>query len=181
MRKYLIATCMIALPLIANAELVRHDFIGDVEYANLGNAYGITTSSIVTGYAIYDDSLLHPTITPGKIYVGLHPEFQLRITIGNYTFSEANDTQGLGFPELIFSGTTLIGLDFNTAFSPPNYIDANGTAWGAGLNGTFQAEGDFDFSVFTPVPVVVPIPAAVWLFGSGLIGLIGMARRKANA
>ena len=28
-------------------------------------------------------------------------------------------------------------------------------------------------------PVVVPVPAAVWLFGSGLIGLIGVARRKA--
>ena len=26
---------------------------------------------------------------------------------------------------------------------------------------------------------VVPIPSAVWLFGSGLIGLIGFARRKA--
>lgn len=26
---------------------------------------------------------------------------------------------------------------------------------------------------------VVPVPAAVWLFGSGLIGLIGIARRKA--
>lgn len=25
---------------------------------------------------------------------------------------------------------------------------------------------------------VVPVPAAVWLFGSGLIGLVGMARRK---
>ncbi|NOQ89498.1 MAG: VPLPA-CTERM sorting domain-containing protein, partial [Gammaproteobacteria bacterium] len=25
---------------------------------------------------------------------------------------------------------------------------------------------------------VVPVPAAVWLFGSGLIGLIGFARRK---
>jgi hypothetical protein len=25
---------------------------------------------------------------------------------------------------------------------------------------------------------VVPIPAAVWLFGSGLLGLVGMARRK---
>ncbi|HHJ36602.1 MAG TPA: VPLPA-CTERM sorting domain-containing protein [Gammaproteobacteria bacterium] len=25
---------------------------------------------------------------------------------------------------------------------------------------------------------VVPIPAAVWLFGSGLIGLIGLTRRK---
>lgn len=27
---------------------------------------------------------------------------------------------------------------------------------------------------------IVPIPAAVWLFGSGLIGLIGVARRKAR-
>lgn len=27
----------------------------------------------------------------------------------------------------------------------------------------------------------VPIPSAVWLFGSGLVGLIGFARRKANA
>lgn len=26
---------------------------------------------------------------------------------------------------------------------------------------------------------VVPVPAAVWLFGSGLIGLVGIARRKA--
>jgi len=27
----------------------------------------------------------------------------------------------------------------------------------------------------------VPVPAAVWLFGSGLLGLIGMARRKKTA
>jgi len=26
---------------------------------------------------------------------------------------------------------------------------------------------------------VVPVPAAVWLFGSGLLGLVGVARRKA--
>ena len=25
---------------------------------------------------------------------------------------------------------------------------------------------------------VVPVPAAVWLFGSGLLGLVGVARRK---
>ena len=28
------------------------------------------------------------------------------------------------------------------------------------------------------VPSQVPVPAAVWLFGSGLLGLVGMARRK---
>ena len=30
----------------------------------------------------------------------------------------------------------------------------------------------------TPAPAVVPIPAAVWLFGSGLLGLVGVARRR---
>ena len=32
--------------------------------------------------------------------------------------------------------------------------------------------------VITDTPSPVPVPAAIWLFGSGLIGLIGIARRK---
>lgn len=41
----------------------------------------------------------------------------------------------------------------------------------------FQGEGDatrFEAQNFIPQ---VPVPAAVWLFGSGLLGLIGIARR----
>ena len=30
-------------------------------------------------------------------------------------------------------------------------------------------------------PTTVPVPAAAWLFGSGLLGLIAVARRKSNA
>ncbi|MCK4707387.1 MAG: VPLPA-CTERM sorting domain-containing protein, partial [Gammaproteobacteria bacterium] len=30
----------------------------------------------------------------------------------------------------------------------------------------------------SPAPAPVPVPAAVWLFGSGLIGLIGVARNN---
>lgn len=38
---------------------------------------------------------------------------------------------------------------------------------------------DFTRAQFMHVaPAPVPVPAAVWLFGSGLIGLIGLARRK---
>jgi hypothetical protein len=36
------------------------------------------------------------------------------------------------------------------------------------------AFGEFIFAAASPVPV----PAAVWLFGSGLLGLVGIARRK---
>jgi hypothetical protein len=47
-------------------------------------------------------------------------------------------------------------------------------------------EGDFDGLMdryysrgraVTSMPSAIPVPAAVWLFGSGLIGLVGMARR----
>ena len=36
----------------------------------------------------------------------------------------------------------------------------------------------WDDASLTATPQVVPVPAAVWLFGSGLIGLIGVARRR---
>lgn len=39
---------------------------------------------------------------------------------------------------------------------------------------------NFDYAFRTYADVVVPVPAAGWLFGSGLLGLIGFARRKAR-
>jgi hypothetical protein len=35
-------------------------------------------------------------------------------------------------------------------------------------------------STIVPAQATVPIPPALWLFGSGLLGLVGMARRKAD-
>lgn len=48
-----------------------------------------------------------------------------------------------------------------------------GTA-NAGFNG--QSFTSFNYEVSA-----VPVPAAVWLFGTGLIGLVGMARRRKEA
>ncbi|MGB5718761.1 MAG: hypothetical protein WBN81_16900 [Gammaproteobacteria bacterium] len=48
----------------------------------------------------------------------------------------------------------------------------------ATLQSVVPDEADYTLNVsVTPVPV----PAAVWLFGSGLLGLLGMARRKKAA
>ena len=49
-----------------------------------------------------------------------------------------------------------------------------------------QHNANFDitsvhFDSFVPTPSGVPVPAAVWLFGSGLLGLVGIARRKKKA
>lgn len=49
----------------------------------------------------------------------------------------------------------------------------------AGFAGQYT-QWDFAVSV-DPAHVPVPVPAAVWLFGSGLMGLVGVARRKKTA
>ena len=55
----------------------------------------------------------------------------------------------------------------------------------AGFSGdtVWQIEGiaNLDGNVDLSGAPAVPIPAAVWLFGSGLLGLVGVARRKRSA
>ena len=51
-----------------------------------------------------------------------------------------------------------------------------GAAWTA-FDGTPYTE-KFNITVNGVAPPEIPIPAAVWLFGSGLLGLVGVARRK---
>lgn len=48
---------------------------------------------------------------------------------------------------------------------------------GDGAAPTFGGLSDSTWAVWSSVNPV-PVPAAIWLFGSGLIGLIGIARRK---
>ena len=64
----------------------------------------------------------------------------------------------------------LIGLPMNEL----NYALTEGSlTYGLGDIGTPGAAGSF-----TPTPSPVPVPAAVWLFSSGLAGLVGISRRR---
>ena len=72
-------------------------------------------------------------------------------------------TDDAGIPDIVLADG-ILRLEFHESFDDvPDVIDA---VW----YGTLSVE-------FT----VVPVPAAVWLFGSGLLGLVGMARRKKAA
>jgi len=51
-------------------------------------------------------------------------------------------------------------------------------ATGAALNAAITAlRGNYGFTIQTTV-AAVPVPGAVWLFGSALAGLVGFGRRK---
>ena len=58
-------------------------------------------------------------------------------------------------------------------------LSGNGfDATDATLSFSTRSLNSYDMSIETVI-TTVPVPAAVWLFGSGLLGLVGVARRKA--
>lgn len=81
--------------------------------------------------------------------------------------------------QAVFNATGGVGdslpFYFLTASSTSAGAPATNTkyasATGAAFNWTLNADGSLAYSA-------VPIPAAVWLFGSGLLGLIGITRRR---
>ena len=85
----------------------------------------------------------------------------------------------------IFDSSTIAAID--EALTPGDYhssIDSLDRLIGLQGNATYKisaaslwsgSRGSVDWQLEL---TAVPIPAAVWLFGSGLIGLIGVARQK---
>lgn len=70
------------------------------------------------------------------------------------------------------------GLDITLVFSSSDFSNATytGTIAGTSISGSGLAENTTVFNY--TVGGEVPVPAAAWLFGSALLGLGGMARRK---
>jgi hypothetical protein len=86
---------------------------------------------------------------------------------------------------------TGIGISWSGLLVPSGYTSGQALAGSATFTGqTFSSLGlspgtyewtwgsDASADSYTLNVGAVPIPAAVWLFGSGLLGLIGVARRK---
>jgi len=65
--------------------------------------------------------------------------------------------------------TTFLTLSGTVNATTGGHIDITASSNGANINSTYTV---------TPT---VPVPAAAWLFGSGLLGLAGTARRRRNS
>ena len=114
------------------------------------------------------------------------------VTGSNIVTAFEVDTTALGLPSLnkgvdVGSTFAFIGNGSAQTQNSPVYT-ASSTFTGDLQYDLMTVKVDFSLSPNTTVglsgfvqQVAVPVPAAVWLFGSGLLGLVGIARRKQTA
>ena len=148
------------------------DYVGGHLSPNYGDLFAAiveleSSTALPVGAPFDNDEVIASTtfIIPGSTSFDILIPLNVTLSPGNYA--------------LIF-GSGLFGTS-GYATMPLTNPDISGSAsyffW-SGPENSWDYDG-FSDARFVVTGTVVPIPAAVWLFGSGLIGLIGLARRKA--
>jgi hypothetical protein len=105
----------------------------------------------------------------------------------NINFDTTAEAAGFGDTSIGYMGINRVCC--SGAYAPNSLVAGIDsqimTLWGANFTGSFN--GAYQGATLgmdlvldigtTPLPAV-PVPAAAWLFGSGLLGLVGIARRR---
>lgn len=163
----------------AQAALWNFTLSGEVVYADDPNDYNLISGSPVTVTGTFDDSVLMGGTGTISFATGNPYGNTFTVNAGDIAFT----------PNEVFSGTPQLTLNaMNVDFTTTGFsFYATDLDTSATFNSYFSYfDGDDinmglisgDWLNFSTTPVVVPVPAAVWLFGSGLLGLVGIARRR---
>lgn len=159
---------------------------GGVTYQNTACIYDGTNiaggdcySSNIVGFEFNDNLVENWSSEAGFLNLGVADGTPLdAVVLGFYDPLIADNTEvwvTMLFDGDLFDGYEASGLPQSIALD--KYVGGGGefAQWDGGLD---DWRGWAQFRVDTVNVSTVPVPAAVWLFGSGLLGLFGLARRK---
>ena len=155
------------------------------DFADLSAGAGINISWLAADELTFLDWVLNPALAadfeqtvlgpPGSVEVGFGLvigtfDFSTPTILGTVSFRMGNCTDSAD-PATCTAGTTGIAdltMTDGTGLVGDGFLDEIGT----GILTVDYSQANAQANT------VVPVPAAVWLFGSGLLGLVGVARRK---
>lgn len=150
-----------------NFTITGNVLVGDEFFPN---AYNLTAGENVTATGTFTANLGTIGSETGTVSFANGSGNSMTINLnGTFLFAANDDGYGSGSgPSLSFTLGALTDFDFQKTGSPS-------------FNSSFLSFDDFDsmYGEWTNVNLTaVPVPAAVWLFGSGLVSLMAIGRRK---
>lgn len=177
--------------------------VGTYDVSNAVTISGVATGSFTeTGTAVLDDlgtltidkSGLNSTnngnffLTSRIVWSGTYDSLTNTLAVTSGTVTNLTCTPGTS----ACSASLQLGVAQTLSVTPnpttnsggglPTPSTFDGTLGGAYRADVWQFAGNLHTkSVTTFTPSAVPVPAAAWLFGSGLLGLAGTARRRRAA
>ncbi len=147
-------------------------FIGgavDVSPSTIGDVIGLNGAT-ATSTISFSAPVLNPVIA---IFSLGAPDDSVMLAFDDATPSlevyGLNSTFTDDLADLVVSGNSVTGqggsgvIMFEGLYSSLTFNNSNGEYW---------------YGITVGNVTAVPVPAAVWLFGSGLLGLVGVARRR---
>lgn len=180
-----------AYPIMANAAILSGNVSFDSNTGLYTYSYALDNTSgpaAIKELSVLFDSSQNSVSAPPHSYA----------TPGGWSFGEAVSGRSADSPLNEFGafwqwyagqalpiGSTMGGFSFTTSFAPVTGSANNYFLWSNSYtdgpsaigNGGILEWGHIVAPNFS-APTAVPAPATVWLFGSGLMGLVGVARRK---
>ena len=147
--------------------------IGDLNYSLFNNGSWNAGRDGFTG--LNADSGTMTFVLPYEVnYVGGFMNYSSPLTSGTNVIISAFDSLNNELVSYTLNNT-------EGAISTPDGINEGafrGISWTDPLIKTFQISNSYVVLDDLTFGTVVPVPAAMWLFGSGLLGLVAVARRK---
>ena len=166
-----VAVAMLSGVTSTQAALVNFEITGTIDWAAGGNSFGVSLNDTITASGVFDDAVL--SAGTGEVDFTVSGN-DMTIDVNGTIFTDSMDVFGGAL--MYLDNGALDDLQYGTEESiPDNDFNSFYTDFSGGPYGAATFTGIWSTTVTTSA---VPVPAAVWLFGSGLLGLIGFARRK---
>lgn len=170
MRMKYVAMLMAGLVWIGTSGMVYADLVTQTFAGTVSD--GLYQGAVGTGSFTYDTDL----ILEGDEILNVENGLTVAFSFGGQVFDESHDVDFDIFPELEFSDGRPVFLDYSLVDgqSDVNFSDPMLFAVALGEISLSPGDVDYDVELFAQA---VPVPAAIWLLGSGIACIIGLGRK----